>query len=107
MNILLWDSRLGRLSLRLVERAGFIDTIVRSDNPRTGNLINDSLPRLFESLAGRGLQAQVAAPSNGSAGYGDPHYQQQGGRRQPRSSRPKQPPGRQARSFQLEVERSV
>ncbi len=106
MNILLRDSRLGRLSLRLVERAGFIDTIVRTDRGRTGNLINDTLPRLFESLADRGLQAQ-AAPSNGSAGYGDTHHQQQGGRRQQRSFRSRQPTGRQARSFQLEVERSV
>ena len=105
MNIHLRDSRLGRISLRLVERAGLIEAIVRSDNPRTGSLINDTLPRLFESLAGRGLQAQAAAHSNGSAGYGDPHHQQQGGRRQQRSFRPKQHTGRQVRSFQLEVER--
>ena len=105
MNILLRDSRLGLLSLRLVERAGLIDTIIRSDNPRTGTLINDTLPQLIESLAGRGLQAQAAAQSNGSASYGDPHQQQQGGRRQQRSFRPKQHIGRQARSFQLEVER--
>ena len=106
MNILLRDSRLGRLSLRLVERAGLIDTIVRSDNPRTATLINDTLPQLIESLAGRGLQAQAAAQSNGSASYGDPHQQQQGGRRQQRSFRPKQHIGRQAGSFRLEVERS-
>ncbi len=54
MNVLLRDSRLGRLSLHLVERAGLIDTIVRSDNARTGSLINDNMLQLVEALAGRG-----------------------------------------------------
>ena len=107
MNVLLRDSRLGRLSLHLVERAGLIDTIVRSDNARTASLINDNMLQLVEALAGKGLQAQAGSQSSGSSSYGDPHSQQQGGRRQQRPFRPKYQADRRAGSFRMEIERGA
>ncbi len=104
MNVLLRDSRLGRLSLHLVERAGLIDTIVRSDNARTGSLINDNMLQLVEALAGRGLHAQAGSQSSGSSSYEAPHSQQQGGRRQQRPFRPKYQVDRRAGSFRMEIE---
>ena len=107
MNVLLRDSRLGRISLRFVERAGLIDTIVRGDNPRGAALISDNLWQLVESLTGRGLQASAGSPTNGQTSYGDSQQQNQGGQRRPRAPRPRPRDDRRITSFQLEVDRGA
>lgn len=66
MNIVLRDSHLGRLSLRLVERNGLIDTLLRTDNSRAGQLIGDNLPQMLESLSQRGFEVS----HSGSGAWG-------------------------------------
>ena len=82
MNLLLSDNRIGRMSVRLVERGGVIDTLVRTDSTRASHLFTEGLPSLLESLAQRGLQA-----SNSGAGHflnaRDDAQPQHGGRYRP------------------------
>jgi hypothetical protein len=61
------DDRLGRIALRLVDRAGLIHAVVRTDGARTAQVISESLPALLESLSQRGLPSSWALPpSSGS-----------------------------------------
>ena len=57
MNVLLQDERLGRVVVRLTERAGLVDAMVRADSTRAREVIAENLPSLMESLSRRGLQA--------------------------------------------------
>ena len=82
MNLLLSDDRIGRMSVRLVERGGVIDTLVRTDSTRASHLFTEGLPGLLESLAQRGLQA--ANPGAGHfLGAREDAQPQQGGRYRP------------------------
>jgi flagellar hook-length control protein FliK len=56
MDLWLRDNELGRVSLRMVERAGLVSAVVRADNQRGAELLSGSLPQLLESLSERGLQ---------------------------------------------------
>ncbi len=106
MNLLLSDDRIGRMSVRLVERGGVIDTLVRTDSTRASQLFTEGLPSLLESLAQRGLQA-----SNSGAGHflgsWEDAQSRQGGRYRPprhpqRQSRRGEPEA--GRVFRLELE---
>ncbi len=83
MNVLLHDERLGRVVVRLTERAGLVDAMVRADTTRAREVIAEHLPSLMESLGRRGLQA--FASLGGQDSGRDEAYRQQGGRsRHPR-----------------------
>ena len=82
MNIVLRDSHLGRLSLRLVERNGLIDTLLRTDNSRAGQLIGDNLPQMLESLSQRGFE--VSHSGSGAWGGWQQDQRQNGRQRTPR-----------------------
>ena len=106
MNLVLSDDRIGRMSVRLVERGGVIDTLVRTDSARASHLFTEGLPSLIESLAQRGLQA-----SNSGAGHflgsWEDAQSRQGGRHRPprhpqRQSRRGEPEA--GRVFRLELE---
>ena len=84
MNVLLHDERLGRIVVRLTERAGLVDAMVRADSTRAREVIAEHLPSLIESLGRRGLQAFASANGGQDSGR-DEAYRQQGGRsRHPR-----------------------
>lgn len=55
MNIVLRDDTLGRVGLRLSERAGVVQTVIRSDNYQGTKMIGNSIPALLESLSERGI----------------------------------------------------
>ncbi len=82
MNLLLSDDRIGRMSVRLVERGGVIDTLVRTDSTRASHLFTGGLPSLLESLAQRGLQASNAGAGH-FLGAREDAQPQQGGRYRP------------------------
>jgi flagellar hook-length control protein FliK len=86
IHVLLQDEQLGRIALRMVDRAGLIHAVVRTDSPRAAQLVSDSLPALIESLSQRGLAAAwTSAPGDGLAQQADP--------RQGQSRRPRSPAG--------------
>ena len=103
MNVVLRDSHLRRLSLRLVERNGVIDTLVRTDNSRTGQLIGESLPRMLESLSQKGFDVSHSGSEQWTGSQQD---QRQGGRQRP--PRPAARQGRRGpgaeRVFRLEID---
>jgi flagellar hook-length control protein FliK len=71
------DDQLGRISLRMVDRAGLIQAVVRTEGTRAAQVITDSLPALFESLAQRGLSAVPgSAPGHGSEQQADARHGQ-------------------------------
>ncbi len=82
MNLLLSDNRIGRMSVRLVERGGVIDTLVRTDSTRASHLFTEGLPSLLESLAQRGLQVSNAGAGH-FLGAREDAQPQQGGRYRP------------------------
>ena len=103
MNVVLRDSHLGRLSLRLVERNGVIDTLMRTDNARTGQLIGESLPQMLESLSQKGFNVSHSGSEQWTGSQQD---QRQGGRQRP--PRPASRQGRRGpgaeRVFRLEID---
>ena len=82
MNLLLSNDRIGRMSVRLVERGGVINTLVRTDSTRASHLFTEGLPSLLESLAQRGLQASNAGAGH-FLGAREDAQPQQGGRYRP------------------------
>ena len=84
MNLLLSDDRIGRMSVRLVERGGVIDTLVRTDSARASHLFTEGLPSLLESLAQRGLQASHSGAGHFLGSWEDAHSRQGGRYRPPR-----------------------
>ncbi|MEX2301162.1 MAG: hypothetical protein WD733_09510 [Bryobacterales bacterium] len=102
LQVLLQDDQLGRISLRMVDRAGLIQAVVRTDGARAAQLISESLPVLLESLAQRGLPASWMSSQGqsheqpGDPRQGQPRRQRQpggqgsgpGGGRRPQSSDP-------------------
>ena len=103
MNVVLRDSHLGRLSLRLVERNGLIDTLLRTDNSRTGQLIGESLPQMLEALSQKGFNV---SHSGSEQWAGSQQEQRQGGRQRPprAASRQGQRGPRAGRVFRLEID---
>ena len=103
MNVVLRDSHLGRLSLRLVERNGVIDTLLRTDNSRTGQLIGESLPQMLESLSQKGFNVSYSGSEQWTGSQQD---QRQGGRQRPPrpASRQGQRGPRAGRVFRLEID---
>lgn len=97
--VLMQDDRLGRIALRMVDRAGLIHAVVRTDGTRAAQLITESLPALLESLSQRGLLASwTSAQGEGQEQHaadqrqGQPRRQRSGftpgGRRPARSPDP-------------------
>ena len=84
MNLLLSDDRIGRMSVRLVERGGVIDTLVRTDSTRASHLFTEGLPSLLESLAQRGLQASHSGAGHFLGSWEDAQSRQGGRYRPPR-----------------------
>ncbi len=84
MNLLLSDDRIGRISVRLVERGGVIDTLVRTDSTRASHLFTEGLPSLLESLAQRGLQASHSGAGHFFGSWEDAQSRQGGRYRPPR-----------------------
>ena len=103
MNVVLRDSHLGRLSLRLVERNGLIDTLLRTDNSRTGQLLGESLPQMLESLSQKGFDV---SHSGSQQWTGSQQEQRQGPRQRPPrpASRQGQRGPRAGRVFRLEID---
>jgi flagellar hook-length control protein FliK len=55
MNIVLRDDTLGRVGLRLTERAGIVQTVIRSDSYQGAKVISSSIPALLDALTDRGM----------------------------------------------------
>jgi flagellar hook-length control protein FliK len=84
LQVLLQDDQLGRISLRMVDRAGLIQAVVRTDGARAAQLISESLPVLLESLAQRGLPASWTSSQGQSQEQpADPRQGQPRRQRQP------------------------
>ena len=88
INVLLQDDQLGRIALRVVDRAGLIHAVLKTDGARAAQLISESLPALLESLSQRGLLASWT--SGQGAGQSQPFDLRQG---QPRRQRGGPPGG--------------
>lgn len=71
LNIVFRDGALGRVGVRLAERAGIVQTLIRSDNHQGAKIIGSSLPALLESLSERGMQ--LSSHSNAYTGD-EPNY---------------------------------
>jgi flagellar hook-length control protein FliK len=105
LQVLLQDDQLGRISLRLVDRAGLIQAVVRTDGARAAQLINESLPVLIESLAQRGLPASwMSSQGQSQEQPADPRQGQPRRQRQPGGlgSGGRRPQGSEA-EFRVEV----
>jgi len=94
LNLVVQDDRLGRVALRLVERGGILETIVRAQHARTGRALSEGLPYLIESLAARGVEASPAGESP-AGGWQQEAQRQDARSRQQR--RPRQNSGRARR----------
>jgi flagellar hook-length control protein FliK len=71
------DDQLGRIALRMVDRAGLIHAVVRTDGTRAAQVVADSLPALIESLSQRGLLASwTSAQGEGQPQQADPRQGQ-------------------------------
>lgn len=66
MNIVLRGGTLGRVGLRLAERAGVVQTVIRSDSYQGAKMIGNAIPALLESLSERGMP--VSSQLHGGAG---------------------------------------
>lgn len=98
LNVILNDERMGRVVVRLSERAGLVEAMVRSDNSRTRQLLAGELPALFDSLSRHGLRADETAMGHESSERGRPFDPREGRSRhqgQQRRSRRGQPGQRQ------------
>jgi flagellar hook-length control protein FliK len=62
INVLMQDDHLGRIALRMVDRAGLIHAVVRTDSPHAAQTLTESLPGLLESLSHKGLPASWTSP---------------------------------------------
>jgi len=51
LQLVVHDDQLGRVSVRLVERAGLVDAMLRADQPQTAKQLSDSLLHLTDALA--------------------------------------------------------
>ena len=60
------DEQLGRVVIRLTERAGLIKAMVRTDGTRSRELLAQQLPALVESLVRRGFETRHDGFSSGS-----------------------------------------
>jgi|GEM_PF-6136351 len=56
LTLRLEDDRLGTLALRLAERSGGVEVMLRADNTTAAKQFLNNLPQLYESLLQRGLQ---------------------------------------------------
>ena len=77
---------LGRVSVRIVERAGQINAVLRSDNPRTAQVLAENATSLLESLGERGLTADNRQAS-GAAAYDSQQRQEQRRQREQQQGR--------------------
>lgn len=103
MNIVIKDQSIGRVAIRMVERAGTVDTMIRANTPVTAQRISDQIPLLLESLSEKGMQAHSAAGGNlfdeqESAGSQRQPQRDQQGRRQQHGRHQNQP------QFQVETD---
>jgi flagellar hook-length control protein FliK len=94
LNLLLQDDRLGRIALRMVDRAGLIHAVVRTDGTRVAQLLSESLPALVDSLAQRGLLASWT--STQGEGYAQQDDARHGQPRRQRGGQGTRPGGRRA-----------
>jgi hypothetical protein len=107
LDLLLQDDRVGRVSLRLTERAGLVDAMLRADSVRGREMLLESLPSLLDALARRGLEPSLEGGNEGQARSGGEAFEQPGGR----SRNPRHPQQRPPRNlpqpeevFQMEME---
>ena len=106
ISVLMQDDRLGRIALRMVDRAGLLHAVVRTDGTRAAEVLTESLPLLLESLSQRGLPASwTSAHGEGQSQHSDAR---QGQPRRQRGGQGSSPGGRRpARSpdpvFQVEA----
>jgi hypothetical protein len=81
------DEKLGRVVIRLTERAGLIDAMVRTDGVRSRELLGQQLPLLVESLVRRGFETRYEGFSHnpnsreGSDQHDPPRRREQHARR--------------------------
>lgn len=80
LRVVVHDDQLGRVSVRLVERAGLIDAMLRADRPEAARVLADSLGSLAESLTRRGLEFRETDPSQTGQGAGQQDSRESGGR---------------------------
>ena len=68
LRLLIEDDRLGSLALRLSERGGGVEVVLRADSPSAARQLQQGLPGWHELLAQRGLQVEIRgwSPSTGS-----------------------------------------
>ena len=102
LRVVLQDDRLGRLTLRVAERAGWIDAAIRTDSSRSARLIAEGLPALLESLQPERAAAQTEA---GGRWAEDSHDRQRDQQRRSRQQQQRQQRRRgQGPNFQLSLD---
>ncbi|MBI1358344.1 MAG: hypothetical protein GC160_28750 [Acidobacteria bacterium] len=79
LRVLVEDDRLGSLALRLAERGGGVEVMLRAENPAAARQLQQGLPALYDSLLQRGFQTDARSwtPSSGSDGGRQQQHQQQ------------------------------
>ena len=103
MNIVVKDPGIGRVAIRMVERAGTVDTMIRADTSVTAQRISDQIPLLLESLSEKGMQAHGASAGNLSQEQERSNSQRQQQRDQ-QSRRQQQRRGQNQPQFRVETD---
>jgi hypothetical protein len=81
LSLLMDDDRLGRIALRMIDRAGLIQAVVRTEDTATTQALQDSLPQLLESLSHKGMAASWHAGGDDGRAYSNGEGQPGQGRR--------------------------
>lgn len=77
LTLVVEDDRLGSLAVRLAERGGGVEVMLRADNPTTAKQFQNSLPQLYENLLQRGLQPDARAWTPSATADSDREQHQQ------------------------------
>jgi flagellar hook-length control protein FliK len=103
IQVLMQDERLGRIALRMVDRAGLIHAVVRTEGTQTAQVLSDSLPALLESLSQRGLLATWTSTQSDGQPQADPRQGQPRRQRDSPGAGGHRPGRIRAPAFQLEA----
>lgn len=90
LTVVVEDDRLGSLALRIAERSGGVDVVLRADNPAAARQFQNSLPQLYENLFYRGLQPDARAWTPTAGGDADRQQQDQQNRERESRQGPRQ-----------------
>lgn len=63
LNVVMHDDRMGRVALQLIERGGWVETAIRTSDPRGAQVLSNATAGLIETLQQRGVTAMAAGGS--------------------------------------------